>query len=98
MYDESFWNERYANRDYLYGTEPNSFLAKHHNLLGSPVLSLSEGEGRNAVFLAARGLEVVGVDISAVALERAKRLAESCGVEIKTMVADLATFEPEENH
>jgi len=98
MYDEAFWNKRYANRDYLYGTEPNSFLAEHYSLLGSPVLSLSEGEGRNAVFLASRGLEVIAVDISAVALEKANRLAESCGVEIKTVVADLATFEPEENH
>jgi len=98
MYDETFWNKRYANSGYLYGTEPNSFLAEHCGLLSGPVLSLSEGEGRNAVFLASRGLEVVGVDISAIALEKAKRLAESCGVEIKTMVADLATFEPEENH
>jgi len=98
MYDESFWNERYANSDYLYGTEPNSFLAEHYNLLSGPVLSLSEGEGRNAVFLASHGLEVLGVDISAVALEKAKKLAQSRSVEISTLVADLATFEPEENH
>ncbi len=98
MYDESFWNKRYDNGDYLYGTEPNSFLAEHCSLLSGPVLSLSEGEGRNAVFLASRGLEVTGVDISAVALEKAKKLAETCGVEIKTMVADLGAFEPEEDH
>jgi len=49
MYDESFWNKRYANRDYLYGTEPNSFLAEHCHLLSGPVLSLSEGEGRNSL-------------------------------------------------
>src|SRR6476659_10030329 len=98
MYDESFWDKRYANPDYLYGTEPNSFLAEHCGLLSGPVLSLSEGEGRNAVFLAARGLEVTGVDISSVALEKAKTLAKSRGVEFKTVVADLAAFEPEENH
>lgn len=98
MYDESFWNKRYANGDYLYGTEPNSFLAEHYSLLSGPVLSLSEGEGRNAVFLASRGLEVIGVDISIVALEKAKKLAKSRGIEIKTIVADLATFEPEENY
>jgi cyclopropane fatty-acyl-phospholipid synthase-like methyltransferase len=98
MYDESFWNTRYANADYLYGTGPNAFLAEHCGLLNGPVLSLSEGEGRNAVFLAARGLEVVGVDISVVALEKAKKLAESRGVEIKTVLADLASYEPEENH
>ena len=98
MYDESFWNKRYANPDYLYSTEPNLFLAEHSSLLSGPVLSLSEGEGRNAVFLASRGLSVTGVDISAVALEKAERLAKSCGVEIKTVVADLAIFEPEQNH
>ena len=97
MYDEEFWNKRYAGDDYLYGTEPNSFLAEQHKRLRGPVLSLSEGEGRNAVFLASHGLEVVGVDISAVALEKAKRLAKSRGVEIATIVCDLETFEPEEN-
>lgn len=51
MYDESFWNKRYANRDYLYGTEPNSFLAEHCHLLRGPVLSLSEGEGRNGFLI-----------------------------------------------
>lgn len=98
MYDKSFWNKHYADRDFLYGTEPNSFLAEHCHLLTGPVLSLSEGEGRNAVFLASRGLDVIGVDISSVALEKAQTLAKSRGVEIKTVVADLATFEPEKNH
>ncbi len=98
MYDESFWNERYAGDNYIYGTEPNSFLAEHCGLLTGPVLSLAEGEGRNAIFLASRGLEVLGVDISTVALEKARKLAASHGVRIKTLVADLATFKPEENH
>jgi SAM-dependent methyltransferase len=98
VYDESFWNERYADRDYLYGTEPNSFLVERCDLLAGPVLSLSEGEGRNAVFLASRGLEVLCVDISKVALEKAHRLAAARGVEIRTVVADLATFEPEQGH
>lgn len=98
MYDEEFWNERYDIDGYLYGTEPNSFLAEHRSLLSGPVLSLSEGEGRNAVFLALGGLEVLGVDISMIALDKAKKLAKSRGVEIKTVVADLATFKPEENH
>ena len=98
MYDESFWNLRYATSDYLYGTEPNAFLKEHCSLLNGPVLSFSEGEGRNAVLLASRGLEVLGVDISMVALEKAKTLAQFRGVEIKTRVADLATFEPEGNH
>ena len=98
MYDESFWNERYSDSAYLYGTEPNSFLAQNANMLSSPVLSLSEGEGRNAVFLASRGLSVLGVDCSEVGLDKAKKLAKSRGVTIETEVADLTHFRPKENH
>lgn len=97
MYDEAFWNKRYAGDHFVYGTEPNSFLAEHSHLLTGPVLSLSEGEGRNAVFLASRGLDMLGVDLSSVALDKARKLAHSRGVKIRTAVADLATYEPEEN-
>ena len=97
MYDQNFWNERYARDDYLYGTGPNSFLVEHSDLLTGPVLSLSEGEGRNAVFLAVRGLKVHGVDISEVGLTKAQALAKLKGVEIQTEVADLSNFEPKNN-
>ena len=98
MYDHKFWNERYTNKGYLYGTEANSFLTENVTLLGGPVLSLSEGEGRNAVFMASRGLSVLGVDCSEVGLEKAQSLAKSRGVVIETEVADLAEFQPAENH
>ncbi|MCM2270754.1 MAG: SAM-dependent methyltransferase, partial [Thermoanaerobaculia bacterium] len=49
------WDERYAGDEYVFGTEPNTFLAEHAGELEGPVLSLAEGEGRNAVFLAALG-------------------------------------------
>lgn len=91
------WNQRYAEKEYIYGTEPNSFLAEHAKSLNSPVLSLAEGEGRNAVFLASLGLKVHGVDSSDVGLAKAQTLASSRKVEIQTEVADLATFEPEAN-
>jgi cyclopropane fatty-acyl-phospholipid synthase-like methyltransferase len=97
MYDQKFWNERYASSEYLYGTEANTFLAENADLLRGPVLSLSEGEGRNAVFLAARGLSVLGVDCSEVALEKARSLAEARGVVMDTELADLAEFDPGEN-
>lgn len=98
MYDQQFWNERYAAHEYLYGTEANTFLVENADRLRGPVLSLSEGEGRNAVFMAARGLSVLGVDCSEVGLERARALAKSRGVVIETEVADLAEFEPKEDH
>jgi len=92
------WNDRYASNEFAYGTEPNSFLVQNSSLLTSPVLSLAEGEGRNAVFLASLGLDVLGVDASAVGLAKAHKLAESRGLTIRTEVADLASYEPPENH
>jgi SAM-dependent methyltransferase len=90
------WNERYAADGFAYGTEPNAFLAQHAKLLVGPVLSLAEGEGRNAVFLASLGLDVLGVDGSEVGLAKARALAAARGVSIRTEVADLATYEPPE--
>jgi len=97
MADVIMWNERYGSDEYIYGTQPNSFLAENAKLLTGPVLSLAEGEGRNAVFLASLGLDVLGVDGSEVGLAKARTLAESRGVFIRTEVADLATYEPHEN-
>jgi cyclopropane fatty-acyl-phospholipid synthase-like methyltransferase len=98
MYDQKFWNERYATTEYLYGTEANAFLVENAHLLRGPVLSLSEGEGRNAVFLASRGLRVLGVDCSEVGLEKAQSLAKSRGLVIETEVADLGEYQPKERH
>ena len=92
------WNERYSSSEFAYGTEPNSFLVQNAKLLTSPVLSLAEGEGRNAVFLASLGLDVLGVDASDVGLAKAQKLAASRGLAIRTEVADLASYEPPENH
>jgi SAM-dependent methyltransferase len=92
------WNERYASSEFAYGTEPNSFLVQNAKLLTSPVLSLAEGEGRNAVFLASLGLDVLGVDQSDVGLAKAQKLAASRGLTIRTEVADLASYEPQENY
>ncbi len=91
------WNERFASDDFAYGTEPNSFLAQNAGILTGPVLSLAEGEGRNAVFLASLGLEVHGVDGSEVGLAKAQKLAAARGVAIRTEVVDLAVYEPPEN-
>jgi len=90
------WNERYAADGFAYGTEPNAFLAEHAKLLVGPVLSLAEGEGRNGVFLASLGLDVLGVDGSEVGLAKARSLAAARGVSMRTEVADLATYEPPE--
>lgn len=89
------WNDRYAVDEYVYGTEANDFLIEQSRTLTGPVLSLAEGEGRNAVFLAQLGLDVLGVDRSEVGLAKAQALAAARGVSIRTEAADLADFTPE---
>ncbi|WP_182869978.1 SAM-dependent methyltransferase [Rhodopirellula sp. JC639] len=89
------WNARFSETEFAYGTEPNSFLAKNAHLLIDPVLSIAEGEGRNAVFLATQGLRVHAVDGSDVGLAKAAKLAAHQGVSISTEVTDLNDFQPE---
>jgi SAM-dependent methyltransferase len=87
------WDARYAEPGFAYGTEPNGFLAEVAGRIpAGPVLSLAEGEGRNAVFLAGLGHDVTAIDRSAVGLAKAAVLAAERGVRITTLVADLATF------
>jgi len=90
------WDQRFSSDSYIYGTEPNDFLAQHaREIPGTgPVLCLAEGEGRNAVYLAGLGYTVTAVDASAVGLAKAQKLAETRGVVINTIVADLAEFDP----
>lgn len=89
-----FWDARYGGQEFIFGTEPNQFLAAqaHRIRPGGRVLSLGEGEGRNAVFLAARGLQVIGTDASEVGLAKARALAGRRGVRIETLAGDLATL------
>lgn len=92
------WDERYSGQEYVYGTEPNDFLANYfEKIRGGKVLCLAEGEGRNAVFLARKGYEVSAVDLSGIGLEKAKRLAADNQVSITCIVADLAEFQLGEN-
>ncbi len=87
------WDERYSQSEYVYGTEPNVFLAEAAaRIPRGPVLSLGEGEGRNAAYLASLGHQVTAVDQSEVGLAKAKRLAAERGLTIETMPADLADF------
>lgn len=92
--DPSFWNRRYAESEFAYGTEPNDFLVRVVDRIPpGRVLCLAEGQGRNAVFLAEKGFEVTAVDASDVGLERARQLASARSVHIETRVADLADFD-----
>lgn len=88
-----FWEERYAQEPFAYGTEPNDFVREVADRLPpGRVLCLGEGQGRNAVFLAQRGHDVTAMDQSPMGLQRARALAAERGVSITTIPADLAEF------
>lgn len=91
----TFWNARFAEQGYLFGTEPNAFLAAQKNRLnpGMRALALADGEGRNGVWLARLGLDVLSVDFSPVALAKADALAKTAGVALKTECVDLAKWD-----
>ncbi len=89
----NYWNERYGKPGQSYGTEPNDFLRLNFGSLPKGrVLSLCEGEGRNAVFLGRQGYEVLAVDGSSVGLQNAENFAIQQGVKIKTEVADMSDY------
>jgi SAM-dependent methyltransferase len=79
---------------YVYGREPVTFLvdAMPRLRIGS-ALVLAAGEGRNAVYLAQQGFDVTAVDVSARGLEKCRALARDRSVEVRTVVADLDTFD-----
>jgi cyclopropane fatty-acyl-phospholipid synthase-like methyltransferase len=85
------WDERYSGEGYFYGTEPNAFLVSQRALLkpGMSCLAVADGEGRNGVWLAQQGLEVLSVDSSPVAQSKAKKLAQQCGANLKFEQVDL---------
>jgi SAM-dependent methyltransferase len=92
------WDERYSAEEYAYGTQPNEFLEENVNQIPKgDVLSLAEGEGRNAVFLAKQGYSVTAVDASLVGLNKARKLAEENGVVVEFIHADLADYDLGEN-
>lgn len=93
-----FWDHRYAQADYAYGTKPNIFFkAQIDKLTPGRILLPGEGEGRNAVYAAQRGWEVFAYDISEQARNKALRLADRVGVEIHYQTAAFDELSLDEN-
>jgi ubiquinone/menaquinone biosynthesis C-methylase UbiE len=76
------WQDRYAAGDYVFGTAPNAFLAAQQSLLPKTgrALAVADGEGRNGIWLAEQGLDVLSIDFSPNALAKARELAKQRGV------------------
>ena len=89
------WAKRYTAPGYLFGTEPNAFLKSQVHLLrkSQSALAIGDGEGRNGVFLAEQGLDVLSLDFSDVAQEKARALAKQRGVTLRVQQADMTAWD-----
>lgn len=93
-YGPDMWDERFTPEAAPYGLEPSLYLKEQAHLLrpGQRALVPADGGGRNGVWLAQQGLDVLSVDFSAVALQRARDLAAARGVALRTEQADLLAW------
>ena len=92
---QSFWDKRFEDDEYLFGKEPNVFLAAQapHLLPGLTALSIADGEGRNSVWLAQQGIEVTALELSRNAVAKARRLADERGVTVNFNEADVLEWD-----
>ena len=91
----SLWDARYEAKGALWGAEPNQFLAEIAEVLEpGTALDLGCGQGRNSLWLASRGFEVTGLDLSSVAIEQAKAVAAELDLDASFESVDLTTWDP----
>jgi 2-polyprenyl-3-methyl-5-hydroxy-6-metoxy-1,4-benzoquinol methylase len=95
-----FWNERFDKKEFIFGKEPNEYLVeqtKQYLKLQDKVLCIADGEGRNGVWLAKQGMQVVAFDASDIALAKAKQFAADNQVEVDYSFSDTDSFTWQEN-
>lgn len=100
MSQKEFWNSKFSREGYLYGKKPNAFLVSCSSNFKKTqrFLCLGEGEGRNAIYFAKRGHEVVALDASDVGLQKLQEHAKEHNVEVKTRCVDLNEWEPSKKY
>ena len=94
------WDKKYNTSEFVYGKEPNDFLKQNLHAItsGNKILSLGEGEGRNAIFLLKSGFNVTAIDQSMVGLNKAAKWASTLGYPLEIICDDLQFYPKEENH
>ena len=97
--DREKWDERYASGAYAARTHPTRLLADWlAQLPKGRALDVACGAGRNALYLAEHGYEVDAIDISSVALDRARATAADRGLDINWIEMDLESGTPRGDH
>lgn len=95
--DAAAWNARYAAADLMWSATPNRYVeARLADLPAGRAVDLGAGEGRNALWLAARGWEVTAVDFAEEGLAKGRALAEHHAVSVAWVCADVLAWRPEE--
>lgn len=89
------WNERFSGEAYVFGTQPAAFLVDHadHLTPGQTALSIADGEGRNSVFLAQKGLKVTAMEAAPNAIAKARKLAHAMNVHVAFQEADIFDYD-----
>lgn len=86
------WEERYSgSKDYVFGTAPARFLLDHDQYLtsGHTALAVADGEGRNSVHMAQKGLSVTALEFAPTAIARAHALAAANDVTLDIRQTDV---------
>lgn len=89
------WQMRFSAPGYLFGKAPNAFLESQAHLLkkGQAALAIADGEGRNGVFLAEQGLDVLSIDYAPHAQAKARALAAERGVTLRVEQVDVTAWD-----
>ncbi|MFA9218544.1 MAG: class I SAM-dependent methyltransferase [Sphingomonadaceae bacterium] len=84
------WDARFSGPDFLFGDQPNAYLAAQCERLkaGTVALAVADGEGRNSIWLAQQGLHVDAFDISSVGVAKAATLARKHNVTVNLHISD----------
>jgi SAM-dependent methyltransferase len=97
--DQIRWNRQHSQQQG--GEQPANFLRQIFETEAWPLprgraLDLACGKGRNSLYLAERGFEVVAIDISPVALAEGRRRADEKRLSVQWRQADLEQVQLEE--
>jgi len=99
MKTDNPYDQRYSGQEYYWGKKPSVLCEKVLEIIQPSdnfhpkLLDLGSGEGRNAVHFAKHGFKVFGLDTAKTGLIKTEKLAEECGVHVKTILADVIDYE-----